>query len=121
MMAHGYVLPAAGQIETRGFVTGQIRCVCRAWCHARRLPGLGLRSECTTVSVCAVDHHGIEVGRSPVGASVDQVQGIQKGQVCRQANEWAQRRSIRRVDDWDALRLISQVPAGIAARLVVLE
>jgi hypothetical protein len=40
MMAHGCVLSAAGQIETRDFVTGQIRCVCRAWCHARILPGL---------------------------------------------------------------------------------
>lgn len=78
-MAHGCLLSAAGQMKTRSFVTGQIRCVCRAWCHARILPGLVLRSECTTASVCAVDHHDIQVGRSPVGASVDQVQGIQEG------------------------------------------
>lgn len=47
--------------------------------------------------------------------------GYNKGQVCRQANEWARRRSIRRENDWDAQRLISQVPAGAAARLVGLE
>jgi hypothetical protein len=79
MMAHRCVSSAAGQIETRGFVSGQIRSVGRAWCHARILPSLGPRSECTTTSVCAVDHHDIQVGRSPVGASVDQVQGIQEG------------------------------------------
>ena len=47
--------------------------------------------------------------------------GYKKGQVCRQANEWAQRSSIRREDDWDAVRLISQVSAGPAVRLVGLE
>ena len=79
MMAHGYVLPAAGQIKTRCFVTGQIRCVCRTCCHARILPGSGQRSKSTTASVSLVDHHDIQVGRSPVGASVNQVQGIQEG------------------------------------------
>lgn len=78
MMAHECVPPTAGEIKTRSFVTGQIRCVCRAWCHARILPGSGLHSECTTASVDAVDHHDFQVGSSPVGASVDQVQGIQE-------------------------------------------
>ncbi|KAJ8111823.1 hypothetical protein OPT61_g5665 [Boeremia exigua] len=79
MMAHECVPPAAGQIKMRSFVTGQIRCVCRAWCHARLLLGPGLHSKSTTESVDAVDHRDIQVGRSPAGASVDQVQGIQEG------------------------------------------
>jgi hypothetical protein len=33
----------------------------------------------TTANVETVDHHDIEVGRWPVGASADQVHGIQKG------------------------------------------
>ena len=117
MMAHGCVVRAAGQIETRDFVTGQIVCVCRAWCHARILPGSALCSESTTESANVVDHHDIQVGRSPVQALI-KYKTYKKGQVCRQANEWAQRNSISREDDWDAVRLISQVPAGATARLV---
>ena len=60
MMAHGYVLRGAGQIEMRGFLTGQNGCVCRAWCHARILPGSAVRLESTTASVEVVDHHDIQ-------------------------------------------------------------
>ncbi len=78
MLAHECVPSAAGQIKMRSFVTGQYRCVRRACCHARILPGSGLHLESTTASVDAVDHRDIQVGRSPAGASVDQVQGIQE-------------------------------------------
>jgi hypothetical protein len=43
------------------------------------IAALGLFSKSTTVKTKAVDHHDIQVGRSTVGASADQVQGIQRG------------------------------------------
>ena len=79
MMAHGCVLRAVGLVKTEGSFTGQAGCIRRAWCHARISPVLALHSESTTANVDVVDHHDIQVGRSPVGASVDQVQGIQAG------------------------------------------
>ena len=72
------------------------------------------------MSANVVDHHDVQVGRSPVQALI-KYERYKTGQVCRQANEWAQRNGIRREDDWDAVRLTGQVPAGAAARLVELE
>jgi len=46
-----------------------------------------MRSESTTLSADVVDHYEIQVRRSPVTASVDQIPGIQEGQVYRQASE----------------------------------
>lgn len=63
----------------QGFFTGQMWRVRKASCHAPVWPGQTLRSEGTTKGVDVVDHHDNQVGRSPVGASVDQVQGIQEG------------------------------------------
>jgi hypothetical protein len=64
----------------------------------------------------AVDHHDIQVGRSPVGASADQVQGIQRGSGWQQTSEWEDWRGMRVEDDGDAVRLSGRVLAGVVAR-----
>jgi hypothetical protein len=79
MAAERAVLTWAGRAATRSSFTGKTGCNYTAWCHARILQASGSHSKGTTTRTKAVDHHDIQVGRSPVGASADQVQGIQRG------------------------------------------
>ena len=73
-------------------------------------------SKGTTARVKAVDHHDIQVGRSPVGASADQVQGIQRRSGSPQASEWEDCSGISVDDDGGDVRLSGQRLAGVAAR-----
>jgi hypothetical protein len=89
--AEGTVLNGTGRAATRSSFTGETECSYTAWCHARIMQALGSHSRGTTASVKTVDHHDIQVGREPVGASADQVQGIQErsgSQACERIGVW---------------------------------
>ena len=77
----------------------------------------GPLSKGTTARVEAVDHHDIQVSRSPVGASADQVQGIQRESGSQQASEWEHQQSISVEDDGDIVRLSGHGLAGAAIDL----
>lgn len=114
MAADGGFLSRAGRAETRDSFTGERRVLSVVSCSY--IAASGAHSKGTKARVKAVDHHDIEVGRSPVGASADQVQGIQRGSGSQQASEWEHCSSTSVEDDGDAVRLSGQVPAGVAAR-----
>jgi hypothetical protein len=73
----GAVLTWTRRAATQDSFTGGIGCSYTACCHARIMQAFGSHLRGTTASVKTVDDHDIGVGRRPVGASADQVQGIQ--------------------------------------------
>ena len=76
----------------------------------------GPLSEGTTARLEAVDHHDIQGSRWPVGASADQVQGIQRGSGWQQTGEWEDGIGIMVEDEGDAVRLSGRVLAGVGAK-----
>jgi hypothetical protein len=70
-------------------------------------------SEGTTARLKAVDHHDIQGSKWPVGASADQVQGIQRGTGWQQRDESEAGRGNLAEDERDAVRLRGRVLAGM--------
>jgi hypothetical protein len=77
MAAEGADLTWTRRAATQNSFTGGIGCSYTTCCHARIMQAFGSHLRGTTASVKTVDDHDIGVGRRPVGASADQVQGIQ--------------------------------------------
>ena len=73
-------------------------------------------SEGTTARLKAVDHHDFQGSKWPVGASADQVQGIQRGSGWHLTSEWEDGFSMMVEDEGDAVRLSGRVLAGVGAK-----
>jgi hypothetical protein len=74
-------------------------------------------SKGTTARLKADDHHDIQGSRWPVGASADQVQGIQRGSGWHLTSEWENGKGMMVQDEGDAVRLSGRVLAGVGAKV----